>query len=159
MASPAGRLEIVEEGGALVAVHFDAAADGAPGHERGRSPVLARAHQQLREYFDGTRRVFDLPLRPAGTQFQRRVWGVLATVPWGTTTTYGAIAAQLGLPPGASRAVGAANGANPIAIVLPCHRVIGADGRLTGYAGGLERKALLLRLEGVSTEADQTSLF
>ncbi len=159
MASPAGRLEIVEEGGALVAVHFDASADGSAGHERGGSPVLARAHQQLREYFDGERRVFDLPLRPAGTEFQRRVWDVLATVPWGTTTTYGAIAARLGLPPGASRAVGAANGANPIAIVLPCHRVIGSDGRLTGYAGGLERKALLLRLEGVSTEADQDSLF
>ncbi|MFL6080772.1 MAG: methylated-DNA--[protein]-cysteine S-methyltransferase [Ornithinibacter sp.] len=159
MASPAGRLEIVEEGGALVAVHFDAAAHGSAGHQRGESPVLARAHQQLREYFEGKRRVFDLPLRPAGTEFQRRVWDVLATVPWGTTTTYGAIAAQLGLRPGASRAVGAANGANPIAIMLPCHRVIGADGRLTGYAGGLERKALLLRLEGVSTEADQKALF
>jgi methylated-DNA-[protein]-cysteine S-methyltransferase len=159
VASPAGRLEIVEEGGALVAVHFGAPADGSPEHERGGSPLLARAHTQFREYFEGKRRVFDLPLRPAGTEFQRRVWGVLATVPWGTTTTYGAIAARLGLPPGAARAVGAANGANPIAIVLPCHRVIGADGRLTGYAGGLERKALLLRLEGVSTEADQTALF
>jgi methylated-DNA-[protein]-cysteine S-methyltransferase len=159
MASPFGRLELVEEGGALVAVHFDAAADGSPKHERGGSPVLTRAHQQLTEYFEGRRRAFDLPLRPAGTDFQRRVWHVLATVPWGTTTTYGAIAAQLGLPPGASRAVGAANGANPIAIVLPCHRVIGSDGKLTGYAGGLERKAGLLRLEGVSTEADQDQLF
>jgi methylated-DNA-[protein]-cysteine S-methyltransferase len=159
MASPIGRLELVEAGGALVAVHFDAPADGSPRHERGGSAVLAEAHRQLTEYFEGTRREFDLPLRPAGTEFQRRVWAVLETVRWGTTTTYGAIAARLGMPPGASRAVGAANGANPIAIVLPCHRVIGSDGRLTGYAGGLERKARLLRLEGVSTEADQDQLF
>jgi methylated-DNA-[protein]-cysteine S-methyltransferase len=159
MASPIGRLELVEAGGALVAIHFDAPADGSPQHERGGSPTLTRAHQQLAEYFAGTRRVFDLPLRPAGTEFQRRVWEVLATVPWGTTTTYGAIAARLGLPPGASRAVGAANGANPLPVVLPCHRVIGSDGTLTGYAGGLERKALLLRLEGVATEADQDALF
>ncbi len=87
------------------------------------------------------------------------MWEVLATVPWGTTTTYGVLAARLGMPPGASRAVGAANGANPIPIVLPCHRVIGTDGTLTGYAGGLERKALLLRHEGVPTEADQDALF
>jgi methylated-DNA-[protein]-cysteine S-methyltransferase len=159
MGSPIGRLELVEEGGALVAIHFDAPADGSPRHERGGSAVLTRAHQQLSEYFAGSRREFDLPLRPAGTEFQRRVWDVLATVPWGTTTTYGAIAARLDLPPGASRAVGAANGANPLPVVLPCHRVIGSDGTLTGYAGGLERKALLLRLEGVATEADQDALF
>jgi methylated-DNA-[protein]-cysteine S-methyltransferase len=159
MGSPIGRLELVETGGALVAIHFDAPADGSPQHERGGSPVLAEAHRQLAEYFEGTRREFDLPLRPVGTDFQRRVWDVLATVPWGTTTTYGTIAARLELPPGASRAVGAANGANPLPVVLPCHRVIGSDGTLTGYAGGLERKALLLRLEGVATEADQDSLF
>lgn len=159
MGSPIGRLELVEEGGALVAIHFDAPADGSPRHERGGSAVLTRAHQQLSEYFAGSRHEFDLPLRPAGTEFQRRVWDVLATVPWGTTTTYGAIAARLGLPPGASRAVGAANGANPLPVVLPCHRVIGSDGTLTGYAGGLDRKALLLRLEGVATEADQDALF
>ncbi len=159
MGSPIGRLELVEAGGALVAIHFDAPADGSPQHERGGSPVLTHAHAQLAEYFAGTRRAFDLPLRPAGTEFQRRVWEVLATVPWGTTTTYGAIAARLGLPPGASRAVGAANGANPLPVVQPCHRVIGSDGMLTGYAGGLERKALLLRLEGVATEADQDWLF
>jgi methylated-DNA-[protein]-cysteine S-methyltransferase len=159
MASPIGRLELVEEGGALVAIHFDAPADGSPRHERGGSAVLTRAHQQLSEYFAGSRREFDLPLRPTGTEFQRRVWDVLATVPWGTTTTYGAIASRLALPPGASRAVGAANGANPLPVVLPCHRVIGSDGTLTGYAGGLQRKALLLRLEGVATEADQDALF
>lgn len=159
MASPIGRLELVERGGAIVTIAFDAPADGTPGHARGGSAVLAEAHRQLAEYFEGTRRVFDLPLRPAGTEFQHRVWDVLATVPWGTTTTYGEVAERLGLPPGASRAVGAANGANPIPVVLPCHRVIGADGTLTGYAGGLERKALLLRLEHVATEADQGALF
>ena len=146
-ASPIGRLELVEEAGALVAIHFDAPADGSPEHERGGSPVLGEAHRQLSQYFSGERRVFDLPLRPAGTDFRRRVWEVLATVPWGTTTTYGALAARLGLPLGASRAVGAANGANPIPLVIPCHRVIGANGTLTGYAGGLERKQLLLELE------------
>ena len=159
MASPIGRLELVEAGGALVSIHFDAPADGSPQHERGGSAVLAEAHRQLAAYFDGARREFDLPLRPVGTEFQRRVWDVLAAVPWGTTTTYGTIAARLGLPPGASRAVGAANGANPLPVVLPCHRVIGSGGSLTGYAGGLERKALLLRLEGVATEADQDQLF
>lgn len=159
MASPIGRLELVERGGAIVAIGFDAPADGTPGHARGGSAVLGEAHRQLTEYFAGTRRVFDLPLRPGGTDFQRRVWDVLATVPWGTTTTYGEVADRLGLPPGASRAVGAANGANPLPVVLPCHRVIGADGTLTGYAGGLERKALLLRHEGVATEADQGALF
>jgi len=159
MASPIGRLELVERGGALVAIHFDAPPDGSPENERGGSPVLVEARRQLADYFAGTLRVFDLPLRPAGTEFQRRVWEVLATVPWGTTTTYGVLAARLGMPPGASRAVGAANGANPVPIVVPCHRVIGTDGTLTGYAGGLERKAQLLRHEGVPTEADQDVLF
>ena len=159
MASPVGRLELVERGGALVAIHFDAPPDGSPENERGGSPVLVEARRQLADYFAGTLRVFDLPLRPAGTEFQRRVWEVLATVPWGTTTTYGVLAARLGMPPGASRAVGAANGANPVPIVVPCHRVIGTDGTLTGYAGGLERKAQLLRHEGVPTEADQDVLF
>lgn len=157
--SPIGRLELVEAGGALVAIHFDAPADGSPRHERGGSAVLGEAHRQLAEYFAGRRRVFELPLRPAGTVFQRRVWEVLACIPWGVTTTYGSIAARLALPPGASRAVGAANGANPLPVLLPCHRVIGSDGTLVGYAGGLERKALLLRLEGVATEADQGALF
>ncbi|WP_377641087.1 methylated-DNA--[protein]-cysteine S-methyltransferase [Oryzobacter terrae] len=159
MASPVGRLELVERDDALVMISFDAPADGSPRHERGGSALLTEAHRQLVEYFAGRLRVFDLPLRPVGTDFQRRVWDVLAAVPWGTTTTYGWIADRLGLPPGASRAVGAANGANPLPIVLPCHRVVGADGTLIGYAGGLERKADLLRLEGVPTEADQIALF
>lgn len=161
MPSPIGGLELVEDGGALVAIRFDATPPdpAAAPADADLPPVLVEAARQLAEYFAGTRRVFDLALRPAGTEFQRRVWEVLATVPWGTTTTYGALAARLWLPPGASRAVGAANGANPLPIVLPCHRVIGSDGSLTGYAGGLARKATLLRLEGVATEADQAALF
>ncbi len=157
--SPVGPLELVARGPVLTAIRFDAA-EAAVGAGPGVAPpVLRAARDQLAEYFAGERRVFDLPLDPAGTPFRRRVWELLARVPWGTTTTYGALAAQLGLAPGASRAVGAANGANPIPIVLPCHRVVGADGTLTGYAGGLERKAALLRLEGVATEADQAALF
>ncbi len=155
--SPIGDLEVVVESGAVVAIRFDATVAGPAGPPA--DPVLGAAVAQLAEYFAGRRRDFDLPLRPAGTAFQQRVWGELATIPWGTTTTYGAIAARLGLPAGASRAVGAANGANPIPVVLPCHRVVGSDGTLTGYAGGLDRKATLLRLEHVATEADQDALF
>lgn len=158
--SPVGPLALVEDDGALVAIRFDAdPARLSDSGTRAPTPLLAEVADQLEQYFAGTRRVFDLPLRPAGTPFRQRVWEVLGTVPWGTTTTYGALAAVLGLPPGASRAVGAANGANPIPVVLPCHRVVGSDGTLTGYAGGLARKATLLRLEGVATEADQHVLF
>lgn len=158
--SPVGPLALAEDDGALVAIRFDApprsAASGTPGAV---APVLLETARALERYFTGAPTTFEMPVRPAGTEFRQRVWAVLATVPWGTTTTYGEIAARLGLPPGASRAVGAANGANPVPIVLPCHRVVGSDGTLTGYAGGLERKATLLRLEGVPTEADQHLLF
>ncbi|NHA66894.1 methylated-DNA--[protein]-cysteine S-methyltransferase [Phycicoccus flavus] len=157
--SPVGPLGLVARDGALSEVRFDAGpAVPGPGEEP-PDPVLERARDQLAEYFAGERRVFDLPLAPHGTPFRRQVWQALARVPWGTTTTYGALAAGLGLPPGASRAVGAANGANPLPVVLPCHRVVGADGTLTGYAGGLARKATLLRLEGVPTERNQQVLF
>lgn len=158
--SPIGDLEVVVDADALVAIRFDPSR-AAPEHRADPAvdAVLAAALAQLEEYFAGRRRTFDLPLRAAGTAFQHRVWAELALVPWGTTTTYGAIAARLGLPPGASRAVGAANGANPIPVVVPCHRVVGSDGTLTGYAGGIERKATLLRLEHVATEADQGALF
>lgn len=105
--------------------------------------VLAEAARQLRAYFDGTLRTFDLPLAARGTPFQRDVWRTLRTVPFGETTHYGALAARLGRA-SAVRAVGAANGANPISIVVPCHRVVGRDGSLTGYAGGLARKRWLL---------------
>jgi len=103
--------------------------------------------RQLDEYFDGSRTTFDLPLAPAGTPFQRRVWDELTRIPRGTTVTYGELATRAGHP-GAARAVGAAVGRNPISIVVPCHRVVGSDGTLTGYAGGLGRKAYLLALEG-----------
>lgn len=112
------------------------------------TPVLDAALAQLREYFAGKRRSFDVPVDPAGTDFQRRVWRAVAAIAFGETTSYGKIAATLG---GAqqARAVGAAVGANPIPIIIPCHRVIGADGSLTGYGGGLRMKIWLLRHEGV----------
>ena len=110
-------------------------------------PVLAAARDQLCEYFACEREQFDLPLTPGGSVFRRRVWGRLPLVPYGTTTTYGAIARTLGLTGNGARAVGHANGANPIAVIVPCHRVVGSDGRLTGYAGGLDRKRALLALE------------
>ncbi len=110
-------------------------------------PVLAAARTQLGEFFAGERRVFELPLAAQGSAFRRLVWDQLSTIPYGTTTTYGAIARSLGLTGHGARAVGLANGANPIAVVVPCHRVVGSDGRLTGYAGGIERKQILLALE------------
>lgn len=103
--------------------------------------------RQLDEYFSGRRQRFELPLAPQGTAFQQAVWQALQTIPYGRTSCYSALAAEIARPK-AVRAVGAANGANPIAIIIPCHRVIGRDGSLTGYAGGLTRKALLLKLEG-----------
>lgn len=115
------------------------------------SSAAARGMQatmkQLGEYFIGKRRVFDLPIQAAGSAFDRQVWSKLLTIPYGATTSYGAIAAELGLANGA-RAVGRANGANPIPIVIPCHRVIGSDGDLIGYGGGLTLKRALLELEG-----------
>ena len=128
-------------------------------HGRGVDPswaedaaALEEVARQLDGYFDGSRTTFDLPLAPAGTPFQRRVWDELARIPWGTTVTYGELAARAGHP-GAARAVGAAVGRNPISIVVPCHRVVGADGTLTGYAGGVARKAFLLALEGAVVAA------
>ena len=113
------------------------------------SPLLDAAEAQLREYFAGTRRTFDLPLAPRGTAFQQRVWAALRAIPYGETRTYGELAAAIGSP-SASRAVGMANHHNPIPIVIPCHRVIGANGTLTGYTGGLEIKRKLLALEGIT---------
>ena len=106
---------------------------------------------QLAEYFSGTRKQFDVPLAPQGTDFQRQVWKSLTALPYGTTATYGQLAVNVGSPK-AVRAVGAANGRNPISIIVPCHRVIGADGSLTGYAGGLARKQSLLQLESAKIE-------
>ena len=109
-------------------------------------PVLEEAARQLAEYFRGARKVFDLPLRPIGTEFQLRVWRALREIPFGETRTYGDIARRLGRP-GAARAVGMANHRNPLPVFIPCHRVVGANGALTGYAGGLMRKRALLQLE------------
>ena len=109
-------------------------------------PILRRAAAQLAEYFAGTRTRFELPLAPVGTDFQRRVWAATSAIPFGETATYGEIARKIGVPTG-SRAVGGALNRNPICIVVPCHRVVGSSGRLTGYDGGVDRKAFLLTLE------------
>ena len=148
--SPVGRLTLVAGDAGLAAILWErdsprrvrlniVAED--PSH-----PTLVAAERQLEEYFAGRRTVFDLTLDFAGTQFQRKVWSALLAIPFGETRTYGQIASQLGSP-NAVRAVGAANGRNPISIVAPCHRVIGSNGDLTGFAGGLDAKRYLLGLE------------
>jgi len=143
MESPVGALGLRSDGHSLTRIEFDAE----PLSGDLPDEVLDRTVAQLTEYFAGQRTLFDLPLAPTGTEFQLGVWKTLQQIPYGQTVTYGQIAWRLGQPPGTARAVGAANGSNPIPIVVPCHRVIGADGRLTGYGGGLERKRLLLGLE------------
>jgi methylated-DNA-[protein]-cysteine S-methyltransferase len=146
--SPVGPLHLVATDGVLSGLHLDGQRhrpDPATFGPRDDGP-FAEVRRQLEAYFAGERTDFDLPLHLEGTDFQRRVWAALREVPYGTTWTYGQLAAHLGAP-GASRAVGLANGRNPVAIVVPCHRVVGADGTLTGYGGGLERKQLLLDLE------------
>ncbi|MDX1547054.1 MAG: methylated-DNA--[protein]-cysteine S-methyltransferase [Rhodothermales bacterium] len=144
-ASPVGPLTLVASAQGLRAVRFGAHAPRGASEDAAH-PALARAAGQLAEYFAGTRTAFDLALDLEGTPFQQRVWALLQTIPYGATTTYGALAARLG-DPRTVRAVGRANGQNPAAVVVPCHRVVGQDGSLTGFAGGLEAKALLLRLE------------
>lgn len=147
------RVQCDPAGTAVTAILFDGRPHpDDPGPDR-LPTVLAEACRQLDEYFSGARREFTLALAPAGTEFQRAVWRQVAAIRWGVTLSYGAVAARAGLSRNAARAVGAANGANPIPIVVPCHRVIGADGSLTGYAGGLARKRTLLQLEGVLTGA------
>lgn len=147
--SPIGELTAVTDDGALIGLYLPDQAHP-PACVGPAGPVLPGLAEQLAGYFSGELRAFDLPLSAAGTPFQLRVWTALRQVPYGSTTTYGALAASLGMPGGA-RAVGLATGRNPLCIVVPCHRVIGADGRLTGYAGGLARKQALLALEGSST--------
>ncbi|MBH02967.1 MAG: cysteine methyltransferase [Xanthomonadales bacterium] len=147
LATPLGALQVLGSDADVRVITFDlpgppaGTVDAAPG-----SPVH-QAGEQLRAYFNGQRDVFDLALTPIGTAFQKRVWALLQTIPAGQTRGYGEIATALGQP-GAARAVGLANARNPIAIVIPCHRVIGGRGALTGYAGGLDRKIWLLRREG-----------
>ena len=138
--SPVGPLTLVERDGALAQLSFGAHGD-APA-----TALLHRAVTQLNEYFAGSRHSFDLPLAPSGTEFQLACWRALADIPYGQTRSYGEQARRIGRADRA-RAVGAANGANPIAIILPCHRVIGADGSLVGFGGGLETKRRLLDLE------------
>ena len=142
--TPVGPVCIVQQGDAIVQLSFgDTQPSGAqPGH----TPLLTEGIRQLDAYFSGTLREFSLPLRPSGTEFQRAVWQALTEIPYGETRTYGEIAHRVGNPR-ACRAVGSANHCNPIAIVVPCHRVIGVNGKLTGYAGGLHIKQALLALE------------
>jgi methylated-DNA-[protein]-cysteine S-methyltransferase len=149
--TPVGRVALaVDPQGTLVEILLPNRRAPAPATEP-LSPAAAQgmgaARQQLNEYFTGKRRAFDLPLRPIGSSFEQQVWNKLLEIPYGDTTSYGAIAIALGLVNGA-RAVGRANGANPIPIVIPCHRVIGSDGTLTGYGGGVPLKRALLELEG-----------
>lgn len=143
--SPLGDLLVVAEDHVLVRVSFppyeEPGGDPAPG-----DPVLAQAVRELTEYFAGTRREFEVPVGPPGTPFQQAVWAQLRQVPYGETATYAELAQRLGSP-GAVRAVGSANGRNPVGVLVPCHRVIGSDGNLRGYAGGVERKLALLALE------------
>ena len=150
MDSPIGELRLVEQAGAITAIEFSPFREG-DGRVRGARdddhPLLVEAKRQLTAYFARDLKEFDLPLAPVGTDFQKRVWEQLVGIAYGQTASYGQIAAQLGKTNAASRAVGLANGSNPIPIVIPCHRVIGANGTLTGYAGGIERKQTLLELE------------
>ncbi len=152
LATPVGSLQIaVNQTGRVVEILLPNRGPKASSSEP-LPPAAARgmraARQQLSEYFRGVRRVFDLPLEPEGSPFEQQVWMRLLGVPYGVTTSYGAIAVELGLANGA-RAIGRANASNPIPIVIPCHRVIGSDGSLTGYGGGLPLKRALLELEGV----------
>jgi methylated-DNA-[protein]-cysteine S-methyltransferase len=150
--SPLGALRLIGDAHGLQAILFPA--QPLPANARacaieGAPEALRCAALQLGEYFNGHRTRFELPLSPQGTSFQRQVWTALAAIPFGQTRSYAQVARSIGRPT-ASRAVGAANGRNPLPIVVPCHRVIGANGSLTGFAGGLEAKRLLLRLENAA---------
>lgn len=140
--SPVGLLTLRAEDGALTAILFGDERTGLPGSDQ----ILDQAEAELKEYFAGERKEFTVPVRLTGTEFQKKVWAALEEIPYGGTATYGEIAARIGSPK-ACRAVGTANHHNPVPIIVPCHRVIGAGGSLTGYGGGLEVKAYLLTLE------------
>jgi len=156
MPSPVGPLLLAADDEGLHLIEFHS-----PRHPTGRTSdwqqgeheVLRDARVQLEQYFAGERRAFDLPLAPRGTAFQREVWNALRDIPYGATISYAQLAQRIGKP-SAMRAVGAANGRNPLPIVVPCHRVIGADGSLTGFGGGLPTKRFLLELEGAIETAD-----
>jgi methylated-DNA-[protein]-cysteine S-methyltransferase len=149
--SPVGKLKLVASDKGLVAILWE---NDKPHRVRlseltedGKHPILLETERQLRDYFAGKRKAFSVALDMRGTSFQKNVWEALLAIPFGETRSYGQLAKQLGNPK-AMRAVGAANGRNPISIIVPCHRVIGSSGKLTGFAGGLETKAHLLHLEG-----------
>ena len=154
--SPIGPLLLAAEDQGLRVLAFaddEGPAKPETGWCEGDHPLLDLAERQLAEYFAGKRTQFDLPLSPHGTDFQRAVWRELERIPYGATISYAELARRIGRPQ-AMRAVGAANGRNPIAIIVPCHRVIGADGSLTGFGGGLPRKQFLLALEGAASTGD-----
>ncbi|MBI1275182.1 methylated-DNA--[protein]-cysteine S-methyltransferase [bacterium] len=151
MQSPVGELKLITGDNGLAAILWEQDAPQRVPHvqaarEDRHHPLLLQAEAQLKEYFAGERKAFDLPLDFTGNEFSRRVWNALLAIPYGETRSYGQIARQMGQP-NSARAVGMANSRNPISIVAPCHRVIGANGRLTGFAGGLKAKAYLLELE------------
>ncbi|HEN8710763.1 TPA: methylated-DNA--[protein]-cysteine S-methyltransferase [Pseudomonas putida] len=156
MQSPVGTLTLVARGERLAAVLWEEERENrvrlGEVHRDDQQPILREAARQLEEYFAGKRQLFELALDFAGTAFQRQVWAALLTIPFGQTRSYSDIARQIGNP-SAVRAVGAANGRNPISIIAPCHRVIGASGSLTGFAGGLTAKQYLLALEGQHSQA------
>jgi methylated-DNA-[protein]-cysteine S-methyltransferase len=158
MDSPLGELTLVSDDGALTGLYY-------PGHWYLPDPATFGVRRQsgfedvegqLAEYFAGERTAFELPTSTAGDEFQERVWELIARIPYGETTTYGELARELG-EPAIARTVGGAVGRNPLSIVVPCHRVVGKDGKLTGYAGGLERKRLLLDLEGAALPAQSAA--
>ncbi len=161
VSTPIGELVLTASDAALTGVFFPTSRRGpAPTHQAGweeagtegpAAEVLARAREQLEEYFARTRTTFDLPLEALGSAFEHRVWNALRQIPYGTTTSYGALAKRLG-DKHATRAVGLANGKNPIPIIVPCHRVVGSKGELTGYGGGLDTKRWLLEHEGALIE-------
>lgn len=159
--SPYGRMLLVASDDGLTGVYFD----GQKYHPRlkaawrhdARNALLRQAKRELAEYFSGRRKRFEIALAPEGTPFQRAVWKAISTVDFGRTITYGELARRAGAP-GSARAAGAATGRNPIGIIVPCHRIVGANGSLTGYAGGLEKKRALLALEGASAESPTADL-
>jgi methylated-DNA-[protein]-cysteine S-methyltransferase len=158
VASPIGELLMAGDGEQLQRLHMRNSRHSTPigdGWMRDGNP-FADLCEQLDQYFAGERREFDLALDPQGSEFELRVWRALRQIPYGETESYGELAERIGHP-GSARAVGAANGQNPMAVVIPCHRVIGANGSLTGYAGGLERKRLLLDIESPLTRLDLSS--
>lgn len=144
--TPVGKLTLVSDGRAIAHVAFENSKHPPPACPRGEDKVIAKARRELDAYFAGALKTFTVPVAPRGTPFQESAWAALRTIPYGVTRSYAEQAAAIGKPK-AVRAVGSANGRNPIPIIIPCHRVIGADGSLTGFGGGVETKRFLLALE------------